>query len=84
MGNFYDDWLNYWDEEEEERRKGRTCINEEDLEWVRTKQDWSAALLCAREIGFVTSGTAMLAEIPQGWHTGKHMHGEEAIYIVQG
>ncbi len=84
MGNFYDDWLRYWDEEQEERRKARTCIDEEDLEWVRTRQDRRAALLCARDNGFVTAGVAMMAEIPQGYHTGKHAHGEEAIYIVQG
>lgn len=84
MGNFYEDWLRYWNEEQEERRNARTCINEEELEWMRTKQDWRAALLCAREIGFVTSGVAMVSEIPRRWHTGKHSHGEEAIYIVQG
>lgn len=84
MGNFYDDWLRYWDEEQRERREARTHVHEEDLEWVRTKHDWRAALLCAREKGFITSGMAMVAEIPPGWHTGKHAHGEEAIYIVQG
>ena len=26
----------------------------------------------------------MRAEIPVGWHTGKHLHGEEAIYIESG
>ena len=84
MGDFYADWLKYWDDEQEERRRARTYINEEDFEWVRTKQDWRAALLCARENGFFTSGTTMLAEIPRGWHTGKHSHGEEAVYIVEG
>ena len=84
MGNFYDDWLRYWDEEQEERRKARISINEEDLQWVRTKQDWRSALLCAREIGFITSGVAMVSEVPPSWRTGKHSHGEEAMFIVQG
>lgn len=84
MADFYDGWLKYWDEEQEERKNARTCINEEDYEWVRTKQDYRAALVCAREIGFVTSGVTMVAEIPGRWHTGKHSHGEEAIYILQG
>jgi len=44
----------------------------------------SSGPLCAREIGFSTSGVAMLSEIPAEWHTGKHSHGEEAIYIVHG
>ncbi len=26
----------------------------------------------------------MKAEIPVGWHTGKHLHGEEAIYVESG
>jgi len=26
----------------------------------------------------------MLGEIPLGWNTGKHYHGEEAIYIIRG
>ncbi|MBI2288389.1 MAG: cupin domain-containing protein [Chloroflexi bacterium] len=84
MANFYDEWLRYWDIEQEERATARKCINEEDLEWIRTKQDFRAALLCAREIGSITSGVTMLAEIPRACHTGKHSHGEEAIYIVQG
>ncbi|MDZ4246515.1 MAG: cupin domain-containing protein [Dehalococcoidia bacterium] len=84
MSNFYDAWLGYWDEEKNEREQARVFINEEELEWVRTKQDWRAALICAREIGFVTTGVTMLGDIPRGWHTGRHSHGEEAIYIIQG
>lgn len=84
MGNFYDEWLGFWDVEQEARRKARKFIHEEDIEWVRTKQDYRAALLCSRENGFITAGSAMLAEIPVGWHTGKHSHGEEAIFIVDG
>ncbi|MBI4333327.1 MAG: cupin domain-containing protein [Chloroflexi bacterium] len=84
MTDFYESWLGYWDDELAEKRKARTCIHQEELEWVRTRQDWRAALLCARENGFVTSGVAMMSEIPQGWHTGKHLHGEEAIFVVEG
>lgn len=84
MANFYDEWLDFWNAEQEERAKARKYIHEEDLEWVRTRQDYRAALLCARENGFVTAGAVVLAEIPKGWNTGKHSHGEEAIYIVDG
>lgn len=84
MGDYYDNWLRYWDEELEEKSKARTYCNDEDLQWIRTRQDWRSALLTAKENGYVTSGVTTLAEIPQGWHTGKHSHGEEAIYIVQG
>src|SRR5574340_1685490 len=84
LDNFYDNWLNYWDEEQAERVKGRTSIQEEDQVWVRTKQDYKAALLCSPQNGFVTTGDVVLAEIPKGWHTGKHVHGEEAVYITEG
>lgn len=84
MPNFYNNWLHYWEDEQEERAKARKYINEEDLEWVRTQQDYRAALLCARENGFCTTGTATLAEIPRGWNTGKHSHGEEAMFIIEG
>ncbi len=84
MATFYDDWLHYWEEEKEERARSRKFIHEEDLEWVRTQQDYRAALLCSRENGFATVGAVMLGEIPKGWHTGKHSHGEEAIFIIEG
>ena len=84
MSDFYSKWLGYWKEEKEEKRKSRISISEEDLQWVRTVQDREAALICDRSIGFFTAGNAMVARIPKGWHTGKHSHGEEAIYIVGG
>ncbi len=84
MSNFYDKWLNYWNEEQEERAKARKSIHEEELEWVRTKQDYRAAPLCTRENGFITAGAMMLGEIPEGWNTGKHSHGEEAMFIIDG
>lgn len=84
MENFYDRWLSLADEWKEKSAKARKSIHEEELEWVRTKQDYRAALLCSRENGFLTSGDVMLGEIPPGWNTGKHYHGEEAIYIVKG
>lgn len=84
MSNFYDGWLGLWSDEQEERTRARKSIQEEDLEWVKTKQDYRAALLCARENGFITAGAIMLAEIPKGWNTGKHSHGEEGIFIVDG
>lgn len=84
MNNFYDAWLNYWDEEQAERSRGKTWIHEEDRIWVKTKQDYRAALLCSPQNGFVTTGDVMIAEVPRGWHTGKHAHGEEAIFITEG
>ncbi len=84
MANFYDRWLSASDDWKEASARARKAIQEEELEWVRTKQDYRAALLCSRDNGFLTSGDAMLGEIPPRWNTGRHYHGEEAIYIVKG
>jgi len=84
MENFYDRWLNLSDEWKEQSANAKVNIQEEELEWIRTKQDYRVALLCSRENGFLTAGDAMIVEIPPGWNTGKHYHGEEAIYIVKG
>jgi mannose-6-phosphate isomerase-like protein (cupin superfamily) len=82
---FYDKWLTAWDETEAEKQAARKVIHEEELDWVQTQQDHRAALLIAPENGFRTMGSlTMVAEIPVGWHTGDHKHGEEAIFIVSG
>ncbi len=70
MPTFYDDWLCYWDEVQERRAKARKYIHEENLEWVKTKQDYRAALLCSHKNGFATSGDIMLAEIPANLEHG--------------
>jgi gentisate 1,2-dioxygenase len=84
MTNFYDGWLQLADNWKEQSAQARKHIHEEDLQWVKTKQDHRAALLCSRENGFLTSGDITLGEIPPRCNTGKHYHGEEAIYITQG
>ena len=85
MANFYDEWLGFWDKNKEVKGKARTSIHEEEIEWVQTPQDAKVGLLVAPETGFRTWGTvSMVAEIPVGWHTGSHVHGEEGIHIVEG
>ena len=85
MENFYDRWLKFWDEAEAERAKARKVIHEEELEWVQTRQDKRVALLASPDNGFITQGgLTMLVEIPEGWKTGKHSHGEEVMFIIEG
>jgi quercetin dioxygenase-like cupin family protein len=85
MADFYDNWLTLWSKNEEERRRARKVIHLEELEWKRTKNDYKAALCVAPETGFKTNGgLTMLGEIPPGWKTGRHSHGEEAMYIIKG
>ncbi|MDE1675306.1 cupin domain-containing protein [Nocardia gipuzkoensis] len=82
---FYDRWLGIWDDVERERAAARQVIHAEELEWVETVQDAKAALGVARETGFRTWGSeTMFGEIPVGWHTGEHSHGEESMYILDG
>ena len=85
MPNFYDNWLEFWNESQAEKKSSRAVIHEEELEWLETPQDVRVALLASPETGFRTWGSeSMIAEIPPGWHTGKHEHGEEGIYILEG
>ncbi len=85
MTDFYKDWL-------EESKRIEKTVNEaprvargKNLDWVRTRQDSKAALMIAPETGYPTGGSLLMrAEIPVGWHTGKHIHGEEAIYVERG
>lgn len=85
MFTFYDEWLTSWDTSVEERKRARKVIHEDEIQWATTRQDAKIGLLAAPETGFKTWGTvSMIAEIPQGWHTGEHAHGEEAVYIVRG
>jgi mannose-6-phosphate isomerase-like protein (cupin superfamily) len=83
--NFYDNWLNLWAKGEAEKMNARKAIYPEELTWITTEQDARAALLVGPENNFRTSGTvSMIAEIPPGYHSGRHSHGEEAIYILDG
>ena len=85
MANFYNEWLGFWETGNAKKDEARTAIHEEELEWVETDQDIRVALMAAPENGFATWGSEyLISEIPPGWHTGKHEHGEEAIYIVEG
>lgn len=85
MTNFYDNWLGLWDTANAEKAAARKAIHEDELEWVQTRQDAQAALMIAPETGFRTWGdVTMIAEIPVGWNTGRHKHGEEVLHVTQG
>jgi quercetin dioxygenase-like cupin family protein len=85
MTAFYDAWLAQSDEIERAVADGPRVARGKDVQWVKTRQDARAALMIAPETGFPTGGSVLMrAEIPVGWHTGVHLHGEEAIYIERG
>jgi len=83
--DFYEARLKVWEDRQEQRRKARTNLHEDELTWMSTAQDVRCALLVSPQTGFDTWGIeTLLAEVPPGWKTGRHIHGEEAIYVVDG
>ncbi len=85
MQDFYSAWLEWSEGIEKTVGEAPRVAKGKSLNWVRTRQDSKAALMIAPELGFPTGGSLLMkAEIPVGWHTGKHLHGEEAIYVESG
>jgi quercetin dioxygenase-like cupin family protein len=85
MADFYSAWLANSERIEKAVGEAPRVAGGKELNWIRTRQDHKAALMIAPETGFPTGGSLLMkAEIPIGWHTGKHVHGEEAIYIERG
>jgi quercetin dioxygenase-like cupin family protein len=85
MPNFYDTWLDQSERIENLVDEAPRVAHGKNLEWVTTRQDARAALMIAPETGFTTGGSLLMkAEIPVDWHSGKHAHGEEAIYVERG
>jgi len=85
MSSFYDDWLAAGDEIEQRFRTSPGVARDTDRPWEATRQDARVKLLLADELGFpMMGGVVLKAEIPVGWHTGRHRHGEEAIHVIDG
>jgi mannose-6-phosphate isomerase-like protein (cupin superfamily) len=83
--DFYAAWLAESERIEASVAAAPRVASGKDLTWVRTRQDARAALMIAPDTGFTTGGSLLMkAEIPVGWHTGRHVHGEEAIFIERG
>jgi mannose-6-phosphate isomerase-like protein (cupin superfamily) len=83
--NFYDEWLEAPNQIQDELRNCRAVARDKDIPWVSTPQDAKVKLMIANELGFSTMGSNVIkAEIPVGWHTGKHRHGEESMHILEG
>ena len=82
---FYDDWLQAQNQIQDELKASLEVARDRDIPWVGTPQDAKVKLMVANALGFATMGSNVLkAEIPVGWHTGKHRHGEESMHILAG
>jgi quercetin dioxygenase-like cupin family protein len=85
MANFYEEWLETSRRVEAEVMNAPRLSRGRDAVWVETPQDFRVAMLIGRAVGFPTQGGSITkAEIPVGSHTGKHKHGEEAVFILKG
>lgn len=85
MTDFYRDWLAASERAEARLRASPVVARARDLAWVETPQDARAAMLIGPAAGFATMGSSLIvAEIPPGWRTGRHVHGEEAIHFTSG
>lgn len=85
MKTFYDDWLEAQDRIRDTFLSSPTVARDKEIEWVSTPQDAKVKLMISNGQGYATMGSNVLkAEIPVGWHTGKHRHGEESMHILRG
>jgi quercetin dioxygenase-like cupin family protein len=85
LSDFYRDWLAASGHVEARLQKPQVVSRAKELRWIETPQDARVAMLIGEAAGFPTMGTALLvAEIPAGCATGRHVHGEEAIHILSG
>lgn len=85
MSSFYDEWLSAVADIQDGFRRAPHVARDADSPWVGTRQDAKVKLMVSNATGFATmGGDVMKAEIPVGWHTGRHRHGEESIHILDG
>lgn len=85
MENFYDKWLAEGSRIDDKFARSPVIAHDSDIPWVKTRQDAKVKLMVSNEQGFPTmGGVVMKAEIPAGWHTGKHSHGEESMHFLSG
>jgi mannose-6-phosphate isomerase-like protein (cupin superfamily) len=82
---FYEEWLAASAAIQEAYRSSPGVARAADRAWESNRQDARVRLLLSADLGFPTMGGIVLeAEVPPGWHTGRHRHGEEAIHVLRG
>src|SRR5258707_12126079 len=85
MSDFYSAWLEQSKSNQKKVDEAPRVTHSKDLKWVRTPQDYKAALMIAPELGFPTGGGCLMrAQISVNRHTGKHFHAEKGTYVEEG
>lgn len=83
--DFYADWLATSERNQLELQRSPVVARGRDVQYIETRQDHRIGMLIGPQVGFPSSGTHLSrAAIPAGHHTGRHVHGEEAIHILAG
>jgi uncharacterized cupin superfamily protein len=83
--DFYSAWVQQSEQNELAVNSSPVVARGRDLTWIETPNEHRIAMLIGRQVGFPTQGTNLCKVIiPEGQHTGKQRHGEEAIHILRG
>jgi uncharacterized cupin superfamily protein len=85
VGDVYADWLDRSRDNAAAVERSPIVARGRDLAWGETPNEHRVAILIGEQVGFPTNGTNLSRVIvPEGTHTGRHRHGEEAIHVLSG
>jgi mannose-6-phosphate isomerase-like protein (cupin superfamily) len=83
--DFYSAWVQQSESNELAVTNSPVVARGRDLTWIETPNEHRVAMLIGRQVGFPTQGTNLCrVVIPEGMHTGRQRHGEEAIHVLAG
>jgi uncharacterized cupin superfamily protein len=83
--DFYAGWAQQSEQNELAVTSSPVVARGRDLTWIETPNEHRVAMLIGRQVGFPTQGTNLCKVIiPEGHHTGRQRHGEEAIHVLAG
>ena len=83
--DFYSSWSQQSQANELAVNNSPVVARGRELTWITTPNEHRVAMLIGRQVGFPTQGTNLCkVVIPEGHHTGRQRHGEEAIHILSG
>jgi len=82
--NFYDEWLAAGERIQTAFRDSPTVARDVDIPWIRTRQDAKVKLMVSNSRFPMMGGGVLRGEIPVGWNTGQHAHGEESLRVLRG
>lgn len=83
--DFYSDWLAASERNAAIVEHSPIVARGRELTWIETPNEDRIAMLIGEQVGFPTNGTSLCrVAVPEGRHTGRHRHGEEAIHVLDG